>query len=182
MRAVPTAIPEVVVVESPVRRDARGYFQEVFHAGKFVELGLPTIFAQDNHSHSTRHVLRGLHYQVGEPQGKLVRAVSGSIFDVAVDLRRTSPTFGRWVGETLNEGDGRQLWIPAGFAHGFLVLTEAADVTYKCTALYFPSGDRSIRWDDPVIGVKWPLPPGQDPILTPRDRAAPQLEEAEVFP
>jgi dTDP-4-dehydrorhamnose 3,5-epimerase len=182
VKAIATAIPDVVVVASPVFADARGFFTEVFHAEKFASLGLPTEFVQDNHSRSVRHVLRGLHFQVVEPQGKLVRAVTGRIFDVAVDLRRSSPTFGQWTGAVLEEGDGRQMWIPAGFAHGFLVLSEVADVSYKCTTPYRPSGDRSIRWNDPSIGIAWPLPPGVSPVLADRDAQAPPFLEAESIP
>ena len=182
MRVLPTSLPDVVIVESPVHADGRGFFTEVFHAEKFAALGLPTTFVQDNHSRSLRHVLRGLHYQLGEPQGKLVRAVRGHIFDVAVDLRRTSPTFGQWTGVELRGGDGRQLWIPEGFAHGFLVLSEDADVSYKCTAPYRPASDRSVRWDDPAIGIAWPLPAGGAPRLAAKDAAAPTLDAAELFP
>ncbi len=182
MNVLPTRLPEVLVVESPVFRDTRGYFTEVYHADKFAALGLPTVFTQDNHSRSTRHVLRGLHFQLEQPQGKLVRPVHGSIFDVAVDLRRSSPTYGEWVGEQLDAGDGRQLWIPAGFAHGFLVLSETADITYKCTTVYHAASDRSLRWDDPTVGVEWPLPHGVAPVLAPRDATAPVLDALEVFP
>jgi dTDP-4-dehydrorhamnose 3,5-epimerase len=182
VRVVPTTLSEVLIVESPVYGDARGSFTEVYHEEKFAEVGLPTKFVQDNHSRSGRHVLRGLHYQVVEPQGKLVRAATGVIFDVAVDLRRSSPTFGHWVGETLEAESGRQIWIPEGFGHGFLVLSEVADVTYKCTRPYRSEHDRSVRWDDPRIGVDWPLPEAAEAILAERDRQAPLLAEAEVFP
>ena len=181
MKLMPTSLPGVLVVEAPVHTDDRGFFTEVFHAEKFAPLGLPTTFVQDNHSRSEQHVLRGLHYQLGEPQGKLVRAVRGRVFDVAVDLRRHAPTFGQWTGVELEGGDGRQLWIPEGFAHGFVVLSESADVSYKCTAPYRPAGDRSVRWNDPAIGIAWPLPPGVLPRLAPKDAAAPSLAAAELF-
>jgi dTDP-4-dehydrorhamnose 3,5-epimerase len=182
VKVYPTTLPEVLLLEAPVYSDHRGFFTEVFHAEKFAHLGLPTTFVQDNHSRSARHVLRGLHYQVHEPQGKLVSAVRGRIFDVAVDVRRASPSFGRWTGVELEAGDGRQLWIPAGFAHGFLVLSEDADVSYKCTAPYRAAGDRAIRWDDPALAITWPLPPDVTPHLAAKDAAAPLLADAELQP
>ena len=182
MIAEATTLPEVFIVRSPVHRDARGFFNEQFREDGFAALGLPTRFAQDNHSRSSRHVLRGLHFQVEQPQGKLVRPVTGTIFDVAVDIRRSSPHYGQWVGTTLEAGDGRQLWIPPGFAHGFLVLSELADVTYKCTTIYHATSNRVIRWDDPEIGVEWPLPAGGNPVLSPADAAAPPLSSQVWFP
>ena len=177
----PTALPGVVIVQSPVHVDGRGFFTEVFHEQQFAKLGLPTAFAQDNHSRSARHVLRGLHFQRENPQGKLVRAVNGTIFDVAVDVRRSSPHFRRWIGVTLDAREGRQLWIPPGFAHGFLVVSEQADVSYKCTTPYDAASNCYIRWDDPEIGVAWPLPFGAAPILSPSDASAPPLSSARVF-
>ena len=182
MIAEPTALPEVLVVTAPVHGDARGFFTEVFREDGFEALGLPTTFPQDNHSRSSRHVLRGLHFQVEQPQGKLVRPVTGTIFDVAVDIRRSSPRYGQWVGITLEAGDGRQVWVPPGFAHGFLVLSESADVMYKCTTIYQPALNRVIRWDDPEIGVKWPLPVGATPVLSGADAAAPRLASQVWFP
>lgn len=182
MKRVPTPLPDVWIVESRAFIDPRGWFMEVFHAGKFEALGLPTEFVQDNSSRSVRHTLRGLHYQLREPQGKLVRVVSGSIFDVVVDIRRSSSTFGQWWGATLTAGDGRQIWIPPGFAHGFLALGEVADVAYKCTTNYDASSTRCIAWNDPVLGISWPLPGGTQPILSEQDSAAPGFEEAELFP
>jgi dTDP-4-dehydrorhamnose 3,5-epimerase len=170
--AEPTALPGVVVVRSPVYVDSRGFFTEVFHEDRFASIGLPVSFAQDNHSRSVRHVLRGLHFQLEHPQGKLVRPVSGTIFDVAVDLRRSSPHFREWVGVMLEAGDGRQLWIPPGFGHGFLVLSDVADVTYKCTTVYHPQSNRVIRWDDPEIGIDWPIHAGMTPILSDADATA----------
>lgn len=176
-----TELPGVLIVRSPVHRDVRGFFTEVFHAPRFADLGLPHQFAQDNHSRSTFNVLRGLHCQLENPQGKLVRPASGVIFDVAVDLRRSSPNFARWIGITLEAGDGRQMWIPPGFAHGFLVLSESADVTYKCTTAYHAESNRCIRWDDPEIGIRWPIPHGVSPILSPADAAAPKLSAVACF-
>jgi len=178
----PTELPGVFVVCSPVHADNRGFFTEVYHAEKFAAIGLPTTFAQDNHSRSTRHVLRGLHFQLEQPQGKLVRAVTGRIFDVAVDIRRSSPTYSKWVGVTLEAGDGRQMWVPPGFAHGFLVLSDLADVTYKCTTVHNAPSNRTIRWDDPEIGVRWQLPAGAEPVLSPGDAAAPTLASQVWFP
>ena len=181
MKVVETSLPDVLLVDSPVHGDSRGFFTEVFHADKFAALGLPTSWTQDNHSRSAKGILRGLHFQLEQPQGKLVRAVTGSIFDVAVDLRRSSPCFGQWVGVTLNAGDGRQLWVPPGFAHGFLVLSESADVAYKCTTLYDAKSDRGIAWNDSAVGIDWPLH-GASPLLSAKDAVAPLLASAEVFP
>ena len=171
MKVVETSLPDVLLVDSPVHGDSRGFFTEVFHADKFAALGLPTSWTQDNHSRSAKGILRGLHFQLEQPQGKLVRAVTGSIFDVAVDLRRSSPCFGQWVGVTLNEGDGRQLWVPPGFAHGFLVLSESADVAYKCTTLYNAKSDQGIAWNDSAVGIDWPLH-GASPLLSAKDAVA----------
>ena len=181
MRVIPTPLPGVLVVEGPVHRDERGFFCEVFHFDKFTALGLPTTFAQDNHSRSVQHTLRGLHFQLDQPQGKLVRSVTGSIFDVAVDVRRTSATFGQWVGVELTAGDGRQLWIPPGFAHGFLVLCELADLSYKCTSPYDSLSDRSVAWNDSTVAIDWPLPPGVAPLLSRKDALAPSLADADVY-
>jgi len=177
-----TELPEVLVVRSPVHGDARGFFTEVFREDTFAEIGLPTRFAQDNHSRSSRNVLRGLHFQLEQPQGKLVRVVSGRIFDVAVDIRRSSSRYGKWVGVTLEAGDGQQVWVPPGFAHGFLVLSESADVTYKCTTLYHAPSSRVIRWDDPEIGLEWPGSVGSAPVLSAADAAAPLLSSQVWFP
>lgn len=175
-----TSVPGVLVVEPVVHRDDRGFFLETYHREKYRQGGLDAVFVQDNHSRSVAHTLRGLHAQLRRPQGKLVRAVRGEIFDVAVDIRRGSPTFGRWVGERLSEDDFRQLWVPPGFAHGFCVLSEIAEVEYKCTALYDRDDELSIAWDDPEIGIEWPLP---EPILSAKDAAAPRLAEvAERLP
>lgn len=176
-----TDLPGVLVVRAPVHRDSRGFLTEIFHESRFEALGLPVRFAQDNHSHSTRHVLRGLHFQVGSPQGKLVHPVAGAIFDVAVDIRRSSPHFGTWVAVELEAGDGKQVWIPPGFAHGFLVMSDSADVTYKCTTVYAPELSRTIRWDDPEISVRWPLPAGVAPIVSDVDASAPRLSAERWF-
>ena len=175
MKFLPTKdIPEVVVVEPAVFRDDRGFFLEVYHQRKFQEGGLPGTFVQDNHSHSVRGTLRGLHAQLRNPQGKLVRAAVGEIFDVAVDIRPGSPTFGRWVGEVLSGENFRQLWVPPGFAHGFCVLSETVHVEYKCTDFYDAADEVGVAWDDPEIGISWPL---RDPIISAKDRAAPKLAE-----
>jgi len=176
-----TPLNGVLIVRSPVYRDTRGFFTEVFHASRFANLGLPTAFVQDNFSHSRKNILRGLHYQVGTPQGKLVRATHGAIFDVAVDLRRSSSTFGQWYGMTLSAGDGCQLWVPEGCAHGFLVLSDHADVSYKCTELYDPAAERTIRWDDADLGIEWPCPSGGPPELSAKDAEAASFATAPTY-
>ena len=174
MRLHETALPGVMLVEPVVHRDDRGFFVEVFHSGKFAAQGLELSFVQDNHSKSSRGTLRGLHTQTRDPQGKLVRCTEGEIFDVAVDIRRGSPTFGRWVGVVLTAESFRQLWIPPDFAHGFCVLSEQAQVQYKCTTLYRPDADLSIAWNDPEIGIEWPV---ERPLLSDKDARAPSLAE-----
>jgi dTDP-4-dehydrorhamnose 3,5-epimerase len=174
MRFGETAIPGVLLVEPDVHRDDRGFFLETYHREKYRRGGLDAVFVQDNHSRSVARTLRGLHAQLRRPQGKLVRAVRGEIFDVAVDIRRGSPTFGRWVGERLSDDNFRQLWVPPGFAHGFCVLSEIAEVEYKCTALYDRDDELSIAWDDPEVGIEWPV---AEPILSPKDAAAARLDE-----
>jgi dTDP-4-dehydrorhamnose 3,5-epimerase len=177
-----TAIPDVLLVEPVVHGDHRGFFVETWHAARYAAAGVALPFVQDNHSRSVRHTLRGLHYQVGRPQGKLVRAATGTVFDVAVDLRRSSPTFGRWACAVLSDENHHQLWIPPGFAHGFYVLSAQADVVYKCTTVYAADLDRALRWDDPRLGIEWPLSDGAAPLLSPRDAAAPALADAEGYP
>jgi dTDP-4-dehydrorhamnose 3,5-epimerase len=174
MRFLETELPGVVLIEPDVHRDARGFFLETFHAQKYAAGGVHGHFVQDNHSHSTKGTLRGLHAQLRRAQGKLVRAVTGEMFDVAVDIRRGSPTFGRWVGATLSGGNFRQLYIPPGFAHGFCVLSEEVDVEYKCTDVYDPQDEITVLWSDPEIGVRWPV---AQPILSKRDALAPPLRE-----
>lgn len=181
MRVVDTALPEVKLLEPKVFGDDRGFFLESYNRRLFAELGLPTDFVQDNHSRSQRHVLRGLHYQLRQPQGKLVRVVRGAVFDVAVDLRRGSPNFGRWAGFELSEENKRMVWIPPGFGHGFLVLSESADFLYKATDFYAPEHERCVLWNDPAIGIDWPLG-GAEPLLSGKDQAGLSLAEAEVFP
>jgi dTDP-4-dehydrorhamnose 3,5-epimerase len=175
MRALPTALPGVLVVEPEVHRDARGLFLETYHAHKYAAVGIALPFVQDNHSNSSARTLRGLHTQVGrQPQGKLVHALHGEIFDVAVDVRRGSPTFRRWVGVKLSGDDFRQLYVPPGFLHGFCVLSAAAEVVYKCTAPWDPSAEVAVRWDDPELAIDWPV---ANPLLSPKDAAAPSLAE-----
>ena len=181
MKFTPLAIPAVVLIEPQVFGDVRGFFMETWHAARFAEAGIGAAFVQDNHSRSGRGTLRGLHYQLVHTQGKLVRVVAGEIFDVAVDLRRSSPTFGRWVGSTLSAENKRLLWIPPGFAHGFYVTSDYADFVYKCTDYYHPQSERSLLWNDPQIGVDWPIPPGSEPLLSPKDRAGLPLASAESF-
>lgn len=174
MKVHETPLAGVRLIEPAVHRDDRGFFLEVFHAGKFSAQGLELRFVQDNHSLSRQGTLRGLHTQTAEPQGKLVRCTEGEIFDVAVDIRRGSPSFGRWYGVRLSGDNFRQLWIPPDFAHGFCVLSERAQVEYKCTTLYRPEADLSIAWDDPDIGIDWPV---EVPLLSPKDARAPRLAE-----
>lgn len=174
MNIRPTTLPDVLVIEPDVHRDARGFFLETYHARKYAEAGLPVTFVQDNHSCSVQGTLRGLHAQVTRPQGKLVRVIRGEIFDVAVDIRRGSPSFGRWVSVTLSSSTFAQVYIPPGFAHGFCVLSEIAEVEYKCTDFYEPNDQISIRWNDPIIGIAWPV---REPLLSDKDRRAPTLEE-----
>ncbi len=172
MKVVPTDLPGVLLVEPDVFCDARGFFLETYHREKYAAAGIHASFVQDNHSHSTRGTLRGLHAQCRRPQGKLVRAVRGRMFDVAVDIRVGSPCFGRWTGAMLSGDNFRQLYIPPGFAHGFCVLSEEVDVEYKCTEVYAPEDEITIAWDDPAIGIAWPV---AVPVLSEKDRSAPQL-------
>src|SRR5690606_22782685 len=182
MQLRPTRIPDVILIEPRVYGDQRGFFLESWNERSFVDAGLNLRFVQDNHSRSKQWTLRGLHYQVKQPQGKLVRVVTGAVFDVAVDLRRSSPTFGQWVGATLSAENHHMLWVPPGFAHGFLVLSEFADFLYKCTDFYAPEHERAVRWDDPDIGIEWPLPAGLTPLLSPKDSQAVPFRSAEYFP
>jgi dTDP-4-dehydrorhamnose 3,5-epimerase len=172
MNLIPTALPGVLVIEPRVFRDERGFFLETYHARRYREAGLDVTFVQDNHSRSTRGTLRGLHWQAERPQGKLVRALVGEVYDVAVDIRLDSPTFGQWVGVTLNADNFRQAWIPAGFAHGFCVTSEVAEVEYKCTDFYDPASERGLIWNDPDVGIDWPV---RDPVLSARDQQHPGL-------
>ena len=181
MKATPTAIPEVLVIEPKVFGDARGFFFESFNQKDFNEaIGQHVEFVQDNHSRSVKGVLRGLHYQIQQPQGKLVRVVRGAAFDVAVDIRQSSPTFGKWVGVELTEDNHKQLWVPVGFAHGFVVLSESADFLYKTTEYYAPAHERCIVWNDPTIGIEWPEI-GMTPQLSAKDRDGALFVNATFF-
>jgi len=180
MKATPTSIPDVLIIEPKVFGDNRGFFFESFNQEAFNNaVGQDVQFVQDNHSRSVKGVLRGLHYQIQQPQGKLVRVVRGTVFDVAVDLRKSSSTFGQWVGVELNEDNHRQLWVPAGFAHGFIVLSESAEFLYKTTDYYAPEFERSIMWNDPDIGINWPT--DYEPHLSGKDQKGLSLNNAEVF-
>lgn len=180
MKVVPTKIPDVLILEPQVFGDDRGFFLESYNAKAFTEkTGMKIDFVQDNHSRSSKNVLRGLHYQIEQPQGKLVRVVIGSVFDVAVDLRKNSPTFGEWVGCVISAENKKQLWIPPGFAHGFLVLSDLADFLYKTTEYYAPKHERSLLWNDLEVGIDWPLK--DSPVLSEKDKNACTLKEVEVF-
>jgi len=181
MKFSPTAIPDVVLIEPRVFADARGFFMETWQNAKFAAAGIHVEFVQANHSSSKQWVLRGLHYQIQQPQGKLVRVLSGEVFDVAVDLRRSSKTFGRWVGETLSQANRRMLWVPPGFAHGFLVVSESAEVGYYCTDYYAPQYERSLAWNDATLQISWPLA-GAHPVLNDKDAQAPGFDAIEYFP
>ena len=181
MKVIETSIPDVLIIEPRVFGDERGFFYESFNAAAFeAATGLKRQFVQDNHSKSQRGVLRGLHYQIQQPQGKLVRVVAGEVFDVAVDLRKSSPSFGRWFGTHLSAQNQRQLWIPEGFAHGFVVLSESADFLYKTTDYYAPEHERSLLWNDPELGIEWPF--DEPPQLSAKDQAGKRLSDAELFP
>ena len=178
MRVEPTSVPGVMIIEPRVFTDARGFFMETYHRARFTEAGLAHEFVQDNQSHSVRGTLRGLHYQIQHPQGKLIRVVRGEVFDVAVDLRRSRPTFGRWIGVYLSEENKRQLYVPPGFAHGFCVVSDEADFFYKCTDYYHPEFERTVLWNDPDLGIDWPV---REPVVSEKDRRGSPLAEAEVF-
>lgn len=181
MNFIPTAIPAVIRIEPDVHGDERGFFLETYEKNKYARGGISAVFIQDNHSGSHQGALRGLHYQIRHPQGKLVYVTVGEVFDVAVDIRRSSPSFGHWVGVTLTAANKHQLWIPPGFAHGFYVLSAWAEFQYKVSDVYDPSAERTILWNDPSIAVKWPLVNGRDPVLSTKDLRGSKLEEAEVF-
>lgn len=182
MKFIPQIIPDVILIEPDVFGDTRGFFMESWHAQKFADAGIPANFVQDNHSRSGQGILRGLHYQVCHPQGKLVRVTAGAVYDVVVDLRQSSPTFGRWHGVFLSAENHCQLWVPPGFAHGFYVTSESAEFMYKCTDFYVPDCERAIRWDDPDLAIFWPLIKGLPPSLSAKDAAAPGFKDAEYFP
>ncbi|WP_288353973.1 dTDP-4-dehydrorhamnose 3,5-epimerase [uncultured Marinobacter sp.] len=182
MKIIETKIPDVKLIEPKVFGDERGFFMEIWNEKAFREAGIDTTFVQDNHSRSVKNTLRGLHYQVIQPQGKLVRVTRGEVFDVAVDLRTNSPTFGQWVGEHLSEDNKRMLWVPPEFAHGFLVLSDSADFLYKTTDYYHPESEQAILWNDPALNIEWPvntLPNG--PLLSEKDKAAKVLKDAQLF-
>ena len=180
MNVLETEIPDLLIIEPKVFGDDRGFFFESFNARVFAEkTGITDSFVQDNHSRSAKGVLRGLHYQIQQPQGKLVRVVAGEIYDVVVDVRRSSPTFGRWEGITLSAENKRQLWVPTGFAHGFVVTSDMAEVLYKTTDYWAPEHERSIMWNDPELAIEWPL--DGEPLLSAKDKAGVPLAEAEVF-
>jgi dTDP-4-dehydrorhamnose 3,5-epimerase len=177
----PLAIPDVVLMEPEVFGDHRGFFMETFRQDDFDKNVVPARFVQDNHSSSVQGTLRGLHYQIRHPQGKLVRVITGTVFDVAVDLRKSSPFFGKWSGATLSAQNKAMLWIPPGFAHGFYVLSPEAEFIYKCTDYYAPEHERSLLWNDPSVAVQWPVIPGSSPLLSQKDEHGLPLENAEVF-
>jgi dTDP-4-dehydrorhamnose 3,5-epimerase len=182
MEYIPTAIPEVVLLVPKIFGDHRGFFLETFRQDEFDREVTPTLFLQDSHSGSQQGILRGLHYQIQQTQGKLVRAAVGEVFDVAVDIRKGSPTYGKWVGTYLTAENRHQLWVPAGFAHGYYAISAWAEFFYKTTDYYAPEWERGIRWNDPAIGVDWPLVDRKEPLLSAKDAVAPLLAEAEVFP
>lgn len=173
MKFINTKLPGVIVIEPDVHRDPRGFFLETYHRKKYAEGGIPGPFVQDNHSKSTRGILRGLHAQVARPQGKLIRVLQGEVFDVAVDIRKGSPTFAQWVGQTLSSDNFKQIYVPPGFAHGFAVISDSAEVEYKCTELYDPSDELRLIWNDPQINIQWPI---KDPILSEKDLAGQTLQ------
>ena len=182
MEYIRTAIPDVILIKPKVFGDNRGFFMETFRKNEFEDLVGATKFVQDNHSGSSQGILRGLHYQLKATQGKLVRVIAGEVFDVAVDIRKGSATFGKWVGERLSAENKHQLWIPEGFAHGYYVISEWAEFIYKTTDYYAPEWERNLLWNDPIVGVEWPLVNGNPPTLSAKDTIAPLLADAEIFP
>jgi dTDP-4-dehydrorhamnose 3,5-epimerase len=181
MKYIQLDIPDVVLMEPEVFGDHRGFFMETFREEDFINHAAPVTFVQDNHSKSAQGILRGLHYQIKQPQGKLVRVILGEVFDVVVDIRKSSPYFGQWCGEILSAENKRMLWVPPGFAHGFYVLSETAEFIYKCTDYYALEHERSIIWNDPDIGVDWPIVPGTEPVLSQKDKEGTAFKTAEVF-
>ena len=181
MKFTPTSIPDVILIEPEVFGDHRGFFMETWHQKKFSDFGIKSVFVQDNQSKSKQGILRGLHYQMHQPQGKLVRVIAGEVFDVALDLRKSSATFGEWVGKTLSAENKQMLWVPPGFAHGFYVISEYAEFTYKCTDFYAPEHERSIIWNDSDIGIDWPLIDGANPVLSEKDAEGVPFKEAEYY-
>lgn len=181
MQFLHTEIPDIVIIEPQVFEDPRGFFMETYQVQKFAEAGIRSSFVQDNHSRSKQGTLRGLHYQIRHVQGKLVRVAAGQIYDVALDIRRSSPTFGKWVGAFLSAQNKRQVWVPPGFAHGFYVMSRWAEVLYKATDFYDPEAERTILWNDTTLNIQWPVPQGKLPILSSKDLAGKLLRKAEVF-
>lgn len=181
MEFTATQIPDVIVIDPVVFEDQRGFFMETWQAQKFKDAGIDANFVQDSQSRSTQGTVRGLHYQIEQAQGKLIRVIQGEAFDVLVDLRKSSPTFGQWAGEILSAGNRKIIWVPPGFAHGFQVLSDSADFEYRCTDFYAPEHERTIRWDDPDIGIDWPLQDGQEPMMSDKDLAGVALKDAEVY-
>ncbi len=182
MQIIDTALKDVKILEPKVFGDERGFFLESWNRQLFADNALPTEFVQDNHSRSQQGVLRGLHYQIKNPQGKLVRVTQGEVYDVAVDMRKSSPQFGQWVGVSLSESNRRQLWVPPGFAHGFYVVSASADFQYKCTDYYAPEHERSLLWNDPAVGIEWPLVADAEPVLAAKDAAALSLANCDYYP
>lgn len=181
MKFTPTHIPDVILIEAKVFADQRGFFMETWRKDQFQEAGIDFEFVQDNHSRSTQGILRGLHYQTQQPQGKLVRVIQGEVFDVAVDMRKSSATFGQWVGEYLSAGNKKMLWVPPGFAHGFYVTSPEAEFVYKCTDYYAPEHERSLLWDDKDLGIKWPIFQGEEPVLSDKDLKGTPFKNAEYY-
>lgn len=181
MKVLPASIPDIRIIEPVVFRDDRGFFFETYQAERYLAAGIPACSAQDNHSGSRHGVLRGLHYQIGKAQGKLVRVIAGEVYDVAVDLRRASPTFGQWIGIRLSAENRRQLWIPPGFAHGFYTLSPFAEMLYKVDQPYAPECERTLLWNDPTVNIAWPIPDGEQPILSPKDANGCPFEQIECF-
>jgi dTDP-4-dehydrorhamnose 3,5-epimerase len=181
MKFSPTEIPDIILIEPKIFGDTRGFFLESYHAERFAEAGISDTFVQDNHSGSRKGTLRGLHYQIKQPQGKLVRVIVGEIYDVALDIRRSSPTFGRWIGTYLSAENRHQIWIPVGFAHGFYVTSEWAEIVYKTTDFYAPEWERTILWNDPALGIQWPISNQESPTLSPKDARGLPLQQADLF-
>lgn len=181
MKFIPSKISDVILLEPTVFGDHRGFFMETWQRQTFAENGIDFDFVQDNHSKSSHGILRGLHYQIQQPQGKLVRVVEGCVFDVAVDMRQSSPTFGEWVGYELSAENHNMLWVPPGFAHGFYVISETAEFVYKCTDYYAPEHERSVLWNDPDLAIDWHLVAGEEPVLSEKDAEAPSFKNAEKF-
>jgi dTDP-4-dehydrorhamnose 3,5-epimerase len=181
MEFTATQIPDVIVIDPVVFEDPRGFFMETWQARKFKDAGIDASFVQDSQSRSAQGTVRGLHYQIEQAQGKLIRVIQGEAFDVLVDLRKSSPTFGQWVGEVLSAGNRRIIWVPPGFAHGFQVLSDSADFEYRCTDYYAPEHERTILWNDPDLGIDWPLQDGQEPLMSEKDLAGVALKDAEVY-